>query len=156
MDGVSVVGYELESSSGDITRLDRDTVNKLVLNNQVYGCKAQKYKGQIMIKGVDINLKKIPKIDIRQKNTNEKVIKKTLTIIKRVINRNEVYGYVIKKDTGEEAVFNKQDTIDIIKKGIVKNARVQKNNGQYIIRGVNCNLNQLDAISISKLQKVRK
>lgn len=155
MSGVSVIGYELETSDGKIVRLKKDIVNNLAMNNQIYGCKAQRYKGEIMIKGIDVNLKQLPKIDISKKQSNNNKITKIYTITKRVINKNEIYGYVIKNDTGQEKIYNKNDAIKLIKNGLVKNARVQKNNGSYIIRGVNCNLGQLEAISVNDVKKLR-
>lgn len=153
VDGASILGYVLEASDGQTMKVDKNTVNRLALNNQIEGCRAQKYNGNIVLKGVTFSLRDIPRINLRDKD-NKPVISKW-EVTKRIIDGNRVVGYFIQRDNNIKSVTKNELIQLIVKEDNIKNARVQKNNGKFILRGMNCNLSDLPMVSVELVRKRR-
>jgi hypothetical protein len=158
MDGVHVVGYVLmDLITGERRIVTTEETHYLVLNKQVDNCKGQLYNGQVYLKGVGCKLIDLPTYD-KYGRPIEKVQKvkykprATAIIIGRILNDRNVIGYIVQAIDSNGNVVKKrlkrEEVIKLAREGKIANARVQMFNGEYILRGVGCNLSQLPAVNI--------
>ena len=146
MDGVRVVGYELESTDGERLRLPKKVVEELALNKQIINCTAQKYTNPntgeltVVLKGVDCKLSSLPYVSMKK---SKKKIDKRGVIVERLVEGKNTVGYVVQLHNGERKSFRREQIMELARKGSLKNARAQMFKGQLLLRGVDCELAKL-------------
>lgn len=149
MDGVRVIGYEMESVDGQRDRMTKRQVEELALNKQVINCTAQKYinpktnEETIVLKGVGCKLSSLPYISL---NKNKGKVDKRGLIIERIVDGKNTLGYVVELHSGEVKNITREQTMMLARKGSLKNARAQMSRGELLLRGVKCDLAKLPVI----------
>ena len=62
MNKTTVVAYVLrDRNNGEYITLDKNTVDNLALNKEIYNCYAQVYQGSCNLKGINCQISKLPK-----------------------------------------------------------------------------------------------
>ena len=151
--GVKVIGYMLEN----VMTFERGIYSKkqteeLALNKQIVNCTAQIYKDKIIIKGIRCKLVELPDfnengIQIKKKHMEDK---HTIVIVSRVMRGKHNLAYVleyrINNNTIDTRTLEREKVLNMAREGLIENARVQKLNNRYLLRGVKCELSQLPVI----------
>jgi len=156
MDGVRVVGYEVESVEGHRDRMTKRQVEELALNKQIINCTAQKYtnpkknKETVVLKGVGCKLSDLPTIRLNKKSGE---IDKRGVIVARIVDGKNTVSYAIRKYNGEITSVSRDNTMLLARKGALKNARAQRSKGELLMRGVKCDLAKLPIVKESSLVK---
>lgn len=154
-EGVNVLGYIIKDlSTGESKLLPRADVEKLALDKKICNITAQVYCGKILIKGIDCKLSSLPNYDSKGRlidkteNVNRK--QEGLMVTARIMNGKSTTGYVLALLTNGakcgEKRLSKDKVIQLAEDGHIMNLRVQKSNGKYVLRGVNCELAKLPSI----------
>lgn len=161
MDGKEVTGYHLQSlDSGKSGRYTREQVAYLVGRGQITNCTGQIYQDKLLLRGVGMSLDILP---VKQENGDlsrtgniGKVRKGTsaadamtqLMIVGTIRNGRNTVGYVLKNSAGATKKGSRADVIKLASEGRIGNARVQNSGDKVILRGVNCNLDELPVTNI--------
>lgn len=138
MDGTRVVGYYVIDQTGNGGAISKEVVERLVIEKRVINCTAQVYKGKVILKGVDYKLSELPSVKINNKSVE------MFRIIRRVIKDRVIAGYEMIDSYGNVKYYTKETVVELASNGRISNARVQRHKDKIILRGVNCNLAELD------------
>lgn len=153
MKGTEVIGYSLTDNLGNNYNISKEETHKLALEERIINVKAQEWEGKIILKGVGEKLNELPVIDTEKgtvrkpRNRNKRQMIRT-RIVARIFKGKSVVGYLLQDEIGNEFPVRREEAMVLAKEGRVENARVQKNRGDTIIRGVGCDLAQLPTIKI--------
>ena len=163
MNGKEVTGYHLSClSNGKQGRYTREQVIFLVGGGRITNCEGQIYKDKVLLRGVGMSLDDLPVKyeDGKMKNTDQlghikrgsstDNVMANLTIIGSLRNGRNTVGYVVRNAGGGEGNLSRDKVIELASAGRIGNARVQNYNGRVILRGINCNLDELPSKSIGK------
>lgn len=148
MDGVKVLGYLLETTEGTQAKVTKKKVEELALNKQILNCVAQRYEDGVVLKGVDCKISKIRNIYLKKEN---ETVDTRGEIIARVVSGKSTLGYIIRTFNGDEKTVSRAKTLEIARKGLLRNARAQQSNDKMLLRGVNCELAKLQTIKVEEM-----
>ena len=162
MDKTEVVAYHLQClSNGKSVKLSKEQVAFLVGRGQVTNCQGQIYQDKLLLRGVGVSLDSLPTKQVNQegsklKNTDSigKVRNGTsvedamsqLMIVQFIMDGKRMDKAVLKNSGGGTIQVERDKLIELASAGRIGNARVQKSNNRVILRGVNCNLNEIPTI----------
>lgn len=156
MSGVRVLGYYLtDVNLGTGFNATKEEVEQMALNKQLVNCTAQHYQDKILLKGVGMQLNKLPVVDVSKTQTigagtpEGEPLKASYTILARLIHQKHVVGYVVIDERGKQHRISREKTMQLALDGLVNNARVQKYREQLVLRGVNCELSSLPGFRMS-------
>lgn len=162
MEGKEVVAYHLQSLEREKDgRYTREQVCYLVGRGQVTNCSGQLYQDKVILRGVGGSLEDLPVVQegtgeitrtdgvgkIRRGATPQQVMTQFMLVGSIVKGKNTV-GYVIANAAGETKKLNRDIVLKLAADGRLGNARVQNYKDKILLRGVNCNLNELPVESI--------
>lgn len=161
MDGKEVVAYHLQSlESGKAGRYTREQVCYLVGRDQVTNCTGQIYQDKVLLRGVNCSLDDLP---VQYENGNMKnadmmgkvrrnetaaTSMEKVAIVGCIRNGRNIVGYTVQNSGGAQADVPRDKLLSMVSQGLVGNARVQSYNGKTLLRGINCDLNQLPVKTI--------
>lgn len=154
MDGVKVVGYHLIDSQGKEHAVTKETVEALALNKSLLNVSGQRYKNDIVIKGVNCKLSELPVIDAHsgklkgEENNKKKSSPGKFTLTARITKGKSTVGYVLKDAAGVERRIKREDVLLLARDGRLANARAQSYEGNLLLRGVGFELAQLPTIKM--------
>jgi hypothetical protein len=130
--------------------MPRNEVEDLALSRQVSNIMGQVYNGKVLLRGSKCKISELPTCTADGKIIKEKKPKKVAMatrIIARITDKRTVIGYKVEVleegEVVETRAVSKDTVIQLIRKGFMQNARVQKVSGKDVIRGVNCEIAQL-------------
>lgn len=159
MDGKEVTAYHLQSlDSGKAGRYSREQTAYLVGRGQVTNCSGQIYQDKLLLRGVDCSLDDLPvqqeNGELRRKDNIGHVRKGTsggeameqTLVIGRIAQGRNIVGYIIKNAGNGKMAVDRVKFLELARSGRIGNARVQMYQGKPIIKGVNCNLQQLPVV----------
>lgn len=164
MDGASVVAYHITGSNGDERRVSREMLTYYIGRNMVINAKCQPgTEGQIIIRGVGMNLNDLPVMNIRTGEVKashggrslDSVIqrngakKSQFEIISRIYNGNKNIGYVLRSSNGTERKLDRDTVLKLASNGMISNAQTSRDGEELILRGVGCQLDTLPRINLS-------
>lgn len=156
MDGKEVTAYHLQSlDTGKSGRYSREQVAYLVGRDQVTNCEGQIYKDKLLLRGVGISLESLPVQQedgslsrtgnighVRRGTSAQDAMNQYLIVGSLVQGRNTV-GYVIQNAGGGQKKISREQLLELARQGKIGNARVQNYQGKSLLRGINCNLDEL-------------
>lgn len=152
-----VVAYEIQSIDRDRSKkITREQLIFLVGAGQVTNCTGQLYQDKVILRGNGMSLQDLPVVQEGTGNTRnmDKVghVRKgtgagqafnQFKIVGALKSGRNTVGYVIQNaGLGIKKVSRKQ-VIELTAAGRIGNARVQNYNGKILLRGVDCNLDEL-------------
>lgn len=156
MSGKEVTAYHLQSlETGKNGKYTREQVAFLVGRDQVSNCEGQIYKDKVILRGKGMSLEDLPiqqedgtlsrtdNIGKVRKGTEAKDALTQVIIVGSLVRGRNVLGYVVQNAGGGQKNLKRQDLLQLARDGRVGNARVQMYNGNYILKGVGCDLSQL-------------
>lgn len=156
MSGKEVTAYHLQSlETGKDGKYTREQVAFLVGRDQVSNCEGQIYKDKVILRGKGMSLEDLPiqqedgtlsrtdNIGKVRKGTEAKDALTQVIIVGSLVRGRNVLGYVVQNAGGGQKNLKRQDLLQLARDGRVGNARVQMYNGNYILKGVGCDLSQL-------------
>ena len=156
MSGKEVTAYHLQSlETGKNGKYTREQVAFLVGRDQVSNCEGQIYKDKVILRGKGMSLEDLPiqqedgtlsrtdSIGKVRKGTEAKDALTQVIIVGSLVRGRNVLGYVVQNAGGGQKNLKRQDLLQLARDGRVGNARVQMYNGNYILKGVGCDLSQL-------------
>lgn len=156
MNGKEVTAYHLQSiETGKASRFTREQVTYLVGRGQVTNCEGQLYQDKVLLRGKGISLDDLPVQHesgvIKNKEQNNKVRKDSSTkqdieqflIVSTIKSGRNTVGYIIQNTGCSIKKVNRQQVIDLARRGKIINARVQMYQGKTLLRGVGVNLDEL-------------
>lgn len=158
MNGKNVVGYDIKNNeTGKVIKCSKNQVFYLVGSEQITNCTGQIYGTSVILRGKGMSLddlpvkvvplKEVKSEELQVNNEQSKVTnKKTITTVYKQ-GRN-----VIEVDlTSSEGTVEKCSYANLIERarnGEIANARAQKYQDRYILRGVGCNLSELPVVQL--------
>lgn len=158
MNGKEVAAYHLQSiETGKAGRYSREQVAYLVGRNQITNCIGQIYQDKLLLRGKGMSLEDLP---IQQENGELKVTDnigkvrrctsasdamEQLMIVGKIKAGRDTVGYVIQNAGCGLKRVKRQQVIELAKAGKIGNARVQNYQGNELLKGVRCNLDELPA-----------
>ena len=156
MDGKEVTAYHLHSmETGKAGKYSREQMAYLVGRGQVTNCSGQLYQDRVLFRGVGCSLDDLPVQQengaltrqgnighVRKGTTAEDAMTQVMLIGKIVKGRN-VIGYFVQNAGGAKARVDRVKLLELARNGRVGNARVQMYQGNPVLKGVNCNLQEL-------------
>ena len=145
MDGSKVVGYHLQSNSGQGGQVTKNQLCSLIQKGAVANCTVQMYKGEVLIRGKEgTNINELPIYDVKNgayKNTGVEIKGKKNTgklgqfkLVKRVLLSKSLYAVVLLDASETERFISKQQFISLLDSGMVLNVKIQRNNGEVLFR----------------------
>jgi hypothetical protein len=154
MSGTEVTGYNIKSvENGSDIRATREQMAYLVGKGAVLNCEAQIYKDKLIIrgKGVDVGSLPVKQEASTKPSTNDSTTKqpaqpkkianyKVTGVIK---NGSRTEYYIIADINGNTKSLPRTQVLNLAKNGDLINARLQKVNDKYTLRGVDCDINSL-------------
>lgn len=164
MDGKEITGYHLQSmESGKAGKYTKEQVCYLVGRDQVTNCSGQIYQDKVLLRGVGISLDSLPVQQedgslsrtenvgkVRRGSTGADVMTQFM-LIGCITEGRYTVGYVIQNAGGGQTQISREQLINLAKQGKIGNARVQQYQGKMILKGVNCDLNQLPRCNASQM-----
>jgi len=155
MSGVRVIGYHLIDNNGNGKPVKKEIVEQMALDKQIINCVAQRYKGDIVMKGIDSKLTDLPVIDATSgkvkgtdQNREENQNKNKLEIVARITKGKVTVGYMLRDRKGVEHKVKREDVLTLARDKKIINARAQMFNGELVLRGIKFELAQLPNIRI--------
>lgn len=162
MDGKEAVAYQLQSIDSDKSaQFTREQVCYLVGRDQVTNCEGQLYNGKVLLRGKGVNFDNLPtkQIDgefknteslgrIRKDATAEQVMNQFM-LIGTMKQGNNTIGYIVKNAGNATKRLSRAKILELAEQGRIGNARVQRYNGQLLLRGVNCNIDELPSEQVT-------
>lgn len=156
MDGKEVTGYHLQSiDTGKSGKYTKEQVCFLVGRDQVTNCTAQLYQDKVLLRGKGMSLEDLPVQyesgesrnmeqlgRIKRGTTQTQAMEQFLIVGALKSGRNTV-GYVIQNAGGGIKKIRRNQAIELAQAGRLGNARAQNYNGQVLLRGIGCNLDEL-------------
>ena len=156
MDGKKVIGYQLLCLDNmKRYRRSKEQVVFLVGRGQITNCTGQLYNDGVLLRGKGVDLEQLPKFQANGELTNTENLGRIrrgtsaedavnqLIIVGRVKNGRSVSAYVLQNVGGGRAIVTRDEVIERARRGEIGNARVQRYNGELLLKGVNCSLDQL-------------
>lgn len=167
MDGKEVIAYHLQSlDTGKQGKYSRDQVAFLVGRGQITNCEGQIYKDKVLLRGVGISLDSLPVQQedgslsrtgnighVRRGKTAQDAMTQYM-IVGTITQGRSTVGYVIQNAGGGQAKISRAKLLELAKAGQIGNARVQMYQGKPILKGVNCNLNELPTQQVQEAQGI--
>lgn len=165
MTGPEVTGYQLISdTSTESKKYSKEALAFLIGKGAVVNCDAQIYNGNIVLRGVGIQINTLPivsdkdgKISNAEKlgkpkrnETTDDTLSKSMIIgrvEKELADGRRVIGYVIMNAGGVKRVINKDELINLTQSNRIGNARVQNYNGKTLLRGIGIDLRNLQKLN---------
>ena len=154
-EGKHIVAYVVKSRiTGKTEVVDKQTLEELVINKDVYDVTCQIYNGKVNLRSQNFKLTELPLYDIMGNRIERKVKKGDvipfLTITGKIIDNKRIIGYVVEntklpEKERERVKLSKEKVIEVIKLGYITNAKTQLCNGETIIRGYGSDLSNLPA-----------
>ena len=164
MDGKEVTGYHLQSiETGKAGKYTREQVAYLVGRGQITNCEGQIYKDKVLFRGVGMNLDDLPiqqengelyrtdSIGKVRKGTDAASAMTQFMLVKSIVSGRNTVGYVVQNAGGATKPATRQQVLGLAQSGKIGNARVQEYQGKLLLRGVNCNLNELPTVTAEEL-----
>lgn len=153
MDGVNVIGYHLIDSNGNGLTVTKEDVKQLALNKMLLNAVGQRYKDDIVIKGINCKLSELPVIDVSSGKLKGNDIRGKMDLYKfkivgRITKGKNTIGYVLRDPQGMERKVKRSDVLKLAREGKLSNARAQAYNGKLLLRGVGFELAQLPVIRV--------
>ena len=156
MDGKEVTAYHLQSiDTGKSGRYTREQVAYLVGRGQITNCIGQLYQDKVILRGNGMNLDDLPvqyedgksrnmdKLGRVKKGTDVADAMTQFMIIGTIKSGRNVVGYVIQNAGCGVKRIKRQQLLELAEAGRIGNARVQNYKGRTILRGINCNIDEL-------------
>ncbi|MBR1453578.1 MAG: hypothetical protein IJ593_02920 [Lachnospiraceae bacterium] len=155
-DGVKVSGYVLHNCMTGVNEIvTRDECYSMAMNKQIKNITVQIYDGKVTMKGVNYKVSELPRYDM---NGNRIVIEEAPKVVNKIFVTGKIYNgkhidkYRVTLFTNGKPVDNriitKDELYELAAKGKIANARCQKLNNEYILRGINYNLSKLPVLEI--------
>ena len=164
MNGKEVTGYHLQSlETGKSGKYTREQVCYLVGRGQVTNCEGQIYQDKVLLRGVGMSLDSLPvqqedgelsrtdSVGHIRKNTTAADAMTQLMLTAAIVSGRNVVGYVVSNSGGASKNVSRADVIKLASENRLGNAKVQNYNGQLILRGLGCNLNELPQVTAESL-----
>ena len=156
MNGKEVTAYHLQSiETGKAGRYTKEQVVYLVGRDQITNCTGQIYQDKVLLRGKGMSLDDLPvqqedgtlkRTDsigrVKKGTSTEDAMTQFMIVGTLKVGRNTV-GYVIQNAGCGIKKIKRQQVIELAKAGRIGNARVQVYQGKELLRGVNCNLDEL-------------
>jgi hypothetical protein len=156
MSGREVTGYHLQSiESGKTGRYTKEQLCFLIGRDQVSNCTAQIYKDTIVLSGKGIRLDSLPvkqetgelknteSVGKVRKDTSAADVMSQFMIVGIIKYGRNTIGYTIKNAGGATKKIKRDQVMQLAQAGKLGNARVQRYQDKLLLRGVNCNLDEL-------------
>lgn len=154
--GVRVKAYVLLNvHTNEHKVVDKDIVYKMALNKRIINCYAQEYAGKVVLKGtkgkiVDLpvyNMDGTPLVSKKKENKNTDWFIKSRIVygkstIGYIVSHTDIYGNTVNKK------IDRDKLIGLAREGKIANARVQRLNDKFLLRGVSCELSQLPVVRV--------
>ena len=144
-EGTTVISYMVEDSqTGTKYPMDKQIVEQLALNKQIYNCYAQVYNKIVNLKGINCKLNQMPKYDRDGKRVVEDVkvkrqAKADFEIVGKIPNGRTVVAYVLKPLNNPNAQLvklSRAEVIELAHAGRISNAKCQFSGGTILLRGI--------------------
>lgn len=150
--GTYIVGYVLNNRvTGEKSMVQKDIVEQLALNKNIYNASAQLYDNVVNMKGINCKLSQLPKYKVNGEVIKDKDFNKNfqpfLKIVGKVQRARQICAYIVEfKDKNNRISrkrIDKDEVIKLAQAGYIINAKVQYNSGELMLRGVNEDLTLL-------------
>ncbi len=149
LEGNEIVGYHLISSNGESLRCKKSDVEKLAERGLIDNCRLIEYNGVNYIKGVGIRISELPVMNLRTSMMDcAEGSRPQLTITKRIVNGNNVEGYVVVDQMGKSYRLSKEKVWQLARQKLISNAMAQLCGKQKILRGIGIELRNLPTIQV--------
>lgn len=132
----------LNKTNNNNVIMEKDIVEQLALNKQIYNCNAQVYNNTVNLKGIKCKLSELPRYNLDGTPCDivkqEDEVEQNLKLIGKVQNGRSITDYIIVYVDNPDVTFklDKQTVISLAKSGRIINARAQMNCGEAMLRGV--------------------
>ena len=165
MDGKRVTGYHLMSTEKDKSgKYTKEQVAYLVGRGQITNCTGQMIKNKdgwsdfllratsgasldsLPVVNEEGKLSRTDAIGHVRRNTSAADAMTQYKIVGVLTMGKNIAGYVIQNSGGGTKKISRAALLEEAKAGRIGNARVQKYDGKYILKGVNCDLSKLPVI----------
>lgn len=156
MEGKEVVAYHLQSmDTGKSGRFTKEQVCYLVGRDQITNCEGSIYQDKVLLRGKGMSLNDLPIQQTDGSLRNTDIVGKVrrgasagdvmtqYTIVGTIKSGRNTVGYVVQNAGGGNAKLSRADVLKLASQGKIGNARVQKYQNKVILRGVNCNFDEL-------------
>lgn len=169
MDGKEVTAYHLQSiETGKAGRYSREQVAYLVGRDQITNCVGQIYQDKLLLRGKGMSLEDLP---VQQENgtlsrtdnigkvrrgTSASDAMEQFLIVGTIKSGRNTVGYVIQNAGCGLKRVKRQQVIELAKDGKIGNARVQNYQGNELLRGVGCNLDELPSSIIDEAGQINQ
>lgn len=169
MNGKECTGYHLVDANGTSYIVNRDKAILLISRGQIENMRVQYSGDDVIIRGKGINLNTLPVFDANkdkfranapQQGTTPKTTQHNpmsqFKIVKRLMYKNSVFGYIIQDATGREARISKAKANELASIGKILNAEATKytpkgsTESVVVLRGVGCELNKLPVVVVDQ------
>lgn len=160
MDGKKVTGYHLQSiETGKNGRYSTEQFAYLVGRGQVINCEGQIYNDSVIYRGkngTEISALPVQQEDgsvtrtgnvghIRRDDSATDIMNKFL-FVARIKSGRSTLGFVIQNAGGQRKEVDYTTAFELARAGRIGNARAQLYEGKPIIKGVGCNLDELEQL----------
>lgn len=166
MSGKEVTGYHLQSiETGKSGKYTRDQVAFLVGRDQITNCTAQLYQDKVLLRGKGMSLEDLPvqyedgdtrnteQLGRIKKGTSTSQAMEQFLIVGTIKSGRNTVGYVLQNAGCGIKKFKRQQVIELAQQGKIGNARVQMYQGKPLLRGIDCNLDELPSENINVAEK---
>lgn len=144
--GATVVAYMInDRTTNKQCKFERPVVEQLALNKQIYNCTAQVYANAVIMKGINCQLNKLPNynpdgtIIKKEEDIKKKKEPPNLELIGKIQDGRSISDYIVINIADRDSIMkiSKEQVIQLAIDDRFINAKAQKNNDQYILRGKN-------------------
>lgn len=143
--GTSVVAYMVRNrTDGSLVKIEKNIIEQLALNKQIYNCTAQVYGSIVNLKGINCKLNQLPKYDVNgtaisTSVKNNKAQDADLKLVGKVVNGRTISDYIVINinEPDNKMRLPRDMVIKLTQNGRIINAKSQMNGKDYILRGTN-------------------
>lgn len=146
MDGNKITALYTLNKNGVRRRITKSEFINSAKNNKIINCK---FNGRTLV-GIEDSLRNIPAYDKKTgmlKNNvteeqviiavNQRLIQNRLVITAKLKYNNQIIGYIVANEQGQEKRFNRENTYKLIKQGFLPDYKAKIENGIPYIYGGN-------------------
>lgn len=148
VDGNRITALYTLNRNGVRRRITKSEFYQSAQNNRIINCK---FNGRSLV-GIEDSLRNIPTYDKktgRLKNNiteeqvilsvNQKLIQNKLTITAKLKYNNQIIGYIVANEQGQEKRFSRDNTYKLVRQGFLPEYKAKIDNGVAYVYGGNIN-----------------
>lgn len=150
MEGIKIIGYQVQSDSGEISKIKKETMEKLAEQGAISNCRIIRDNGKVYVRGVGVRICELPAVNVTGNSDAANGTNSTIEIISRILDKDEVVGYLVEDSTGRKYRISKEKAWTLSMEGKISNTTAKVSGSNKLISGNGIKLKNLPSMQVDE------